>query len=228
VAIIRTHGLVKEYSSSGGTTRVLDGINLTLEKGDVVAIVGHSGCGKTTLLNILGGLDRPTSGKLYYNDIPADEMNERELAVFRNKHIGYLFQSYLLQPRRSVSDNVVIPLLLAGVPLRVAFARVREALAEVGLADYANAPIGTLSGGQKQRVALARAIANRPEVLLVDEPTGNLDSRTSIEVFELLLNYNRTHNATVVIVTHDPLIEQFSIPLMTLENGKLVVHVGKV
>jgi ABC-type lipoprotein export system ATPase subunit len=228
VALIRAEKLVKEYRTSTGVNRVLDGVDLELEPGQILAIVGHSGCGKTTLLNLLGGLDQPTSGSLYFDGVALNQMSDRVLARLRNFHVGYLFQSWLLQARRRVVDNVVLPLLVRGIPLRTAFVRAREALDEVGLGQYATMRVAELSGGQKQRVALARAIANRPRLLLVDEPTGNLDTRTSLEIFELLLEYNRHHGATLVIVTHDPLVEKFHLPLATIRDGKLLPHAGGV
>jgi len=226
VALIRAEKLVKEYRTSTGVTRVLDGVDLELEPGQILAIVGHSGCGKTTLLNLLGGLDQPTSGTLCFDGVALNQMSDRVLARLRNFHVGYLFQSWLLQAPRRVMDNVVLPLLVRGIPLRTAFGRAREALDEVGLGQYATMRAAELSGGQKQRVALARAIVNRPRLLLVDEPTGNLDTRTSLEIFELLIEYNRRHGATLVIVTHDPLVEKFHLPLATIRDGKLLPHAG--
>lgn len=228
MAVIRAEKLVKEYITKSGVTRVLDGVELTLEQGEILAVVGHSGCGKTTLLNLLGGLDQPTAGSIYFKDVALGHLTDAELAAYRNKHVGYLFQSYLLQPRRRALENVLLPLLLAGVSLREARRRALQALEEVGLLEYAGAKVSELSGGQRQRVALARAIVNRPEILLVDEPTGNLDTRTSLEVFELLLNYNSREKATLVIVTHDPLVEKFRLPLATITEGKLVPHTGRV
>ncbi len=228
MALVRAEQVVKEYRTPYGPNRVLDGVDLELAEGEILAIVGHSGCGKTTLLNLLGGLDEPTSGIVYFDGKPLPYGSDAELAHFRNQQVGYLFQSYLLQQRRTVRDNVALPLLVAGVPLREIFTRVEDALREVGLDEYLNVRVSQLSGGQKQRVALARAIINRPRLLLVDEPTGNLDTRTSLEIFELLLSYNRSHRTTLVIVTHDPLVEKFQLPLVTIQDGRLVAHVGRV
>ncbi|MCX7626288.1 MAG: ABC transporter ATP-binding protein [Candidatus Sumerlaeaceae bacterium] len=228
MALIRVEEVVKEYIGLHGVTRVLDGVSLELEQGDVLAVVGKSGCGKTTLLNLLGGLDSPTAGKIFFDDCWLGCLSQTGLAKYRNEKVGYLFQSYLLQLRRTAAENVVLPLLLAGKPLRQSLRRAHEALEEVGLAHVANQRVAQLSGGQKQRVALARAIVNKPPLLLVDEPTGNLDTVTSLEIFELLLNYRSRCHATIVIVTHDPLVEKFKLPLMTLAEGKLVPHLGRV
>ncbi|MGB9691095.1 MAG: ABC transporter ATP-binding protein [Candidatus Sumerlaeaceae bacterium] len=228
MALIRAENLKKEYHTKTGMIRVLDGVELELDCGQILAIVGHSGCGKTTLLNLLGGLDTPTAGRVYFKGRALGDLDDTQLAAYRNKHVGYLFQSYLLQPRRRAVENVVLPLLLAGVSLREARKRATSALEEVGLDELAYALVAELSGGQCQRVALARAIVNQPEILLVDEPTGNLDTQTSLEIFELLLEYNRRRNATLVIVTHDPLVEKFHLPLATIEDGKLKPHTGRV
>lgn len=228
MALIRVRDVVKEFPNRYGVTRVLDGVSFELERGDILAVVGRSGCGKTTLLNLLGGLDSPTAGEVFFNDCSLRGFSEKELAKYRNEKVGYLFQSYLLQLRRTSVENVVLPLLLAGKSLRDAFCLAHEALEQVGLAHIANQRVAELSGGQKQRVALARAIVNNPVLLLVDEPTGNLDTRTSLEIFELLLDYQSRRRATIVIVTHDPLVEKFRLPLMTLEEGRLVPHLGRV
>lgn len=222
MALICAEGITKEYETPTGTIRVLDGVDLVLEHGQVLAIVGHSGCGKTTLLNLLGGLDLPTSGRITFEGTRLDTMNDRELGLLRNRHIGFVFQSYLLQPWRSVLDNIALPLLVGGFGVRESFERARQVLEEVGLGGMGRHEVRQLSGGQKQRVALARAVANHPKLLLVDEPTGNLDPRSSLEVFELLLSYNRRHNTTLLIVTHDPLVEEFHLPLVTLVHGRLV------
>lgn len=228
MALIRVRDIVKEYPNRHGVTRVLDGVSFELDRGDILAVVGRSGCGKTTLLNLLGGLDSPTAGEVFFNGCSLGAFSEKELAKYRNEKVGYLFQSYLLQLRRTSVENVVLPLLLAGKGLRESLSVAHEALEQVGLGHIAKQRIAELSGGQKQRVALARAIVNKPVLLLADEPTGNLDTRTSLEIFELLLDYRTRHGATIVIVTHDPLVEKFRLPLMTLEEGKLVPHLGRV
>jgi len=228
VALIEVVDVVKEYRTSVASTRVLDGANLKLERGEVLAVVGRSGCGKTTLLNLLGGLDKPSRGAVLFEGRPLHNFSEKELAAYRNSHVGHLFQSYHLQPRRRTIENVILPLLIAGIPLREARERGRDALREVGLGAYDRTFVAELSGGQKQRVALARAIVNRPRLLLVDEPTANLDTQTSLEIFELLIGYQQRYQATLVIVTHDPLVETFHLPRVTIIDGKIVHHTGAV
>jgi putative ABC transport system ATP-binding protein len=155
-------------------------------------------------------------------------MNDEELSTFRNRTVGFVFQTFFLRPMRSALDNVVAPLMFGPGSLQEARLRGEAALSEVGLAEQTRTPVRQLSGGQRQRVAIARAIANHPRLLLADEPTGNLDSATGREIFDLLLNYNKNHQATVVIVTHDPLVDKYKIPMITVREGKIVSHDGHV
>jgi putative ABC transport system ATP-binding protein len=220
--------VTKTYLSAQNARPVLDNTDFSIKARDFIALVGRSGCGKTTLLNLLGALDVPTHGSILFEGTPLEAMSDEERSQFRNRHVGFIFQSFMLLPQRSACDNVLLPLVLAGVSLRVARQRALEALEEVGLAHFASVPAAKLSGGQQQRVAIARAIANRPKLLLADEPTGSLDTHTSLEILELLAAYRETNGGTIVIVTHDPLIERFPIVKWTIQDGKVVPFLGKI
>lgn len=226
--LIEARNVTKEYFANGRLMRVLDAVNLTVEKGQFLALVGRSGTGKTTVLNMLGGLDKPSSGEILFNGQHLETLSDAELSAFRNQSIGFVFQTFFLRSMRSALENVITPLLFGPMSLKEARRRGEEALAEVGLSQFVKTQIRQLSGGQRQRVAIARAIINKPQLLLADEPTGNLDTQTSLEIFELLRTYNKTHNATVVLVTHDPLVQHFHIPMLTITEGKLVEHTGHI
>jgi ABC-type lipoprotein export system ATPase subunit len=219
--LIVARGVTKRYASSNGPLTVLDAVDFSLDPGGVVALVGRSGTGKSTFLNILGGLDRPDSGTVLFDGRRLDTMSDTELSHFRNRSVGFVFQSFFLRLRRTALDNVMVPLLFSRMRLREARHRAREALNEVGLGGLAETSVRRLSGGQRQRVAIARAICNRPRLLLADEPTGNLDTATACEIYGLLLGYRRQHGTALVIVTHDPIAADFDIPRLTLSNGKL-------
>ncbi|MCX7718983.1 MAG: ABC transporter ATP-binding protein [Candidatus Sumerlaeaceae bacterium] len=219
--LISARGVTKSYISGAGPVTVLDSVYFSLPPGGVVALVGRSGTGKTTLLNILGGLDRPDSGEVLFEGRHLEAMSDEELSHFRNRSVGFVFQSFFLRTRRTALENVIVPLLFSQMGLREARRRGLEALDEVGLSALANTEIRRLSGGQRQRVAIARAICNRPRLLLADEPTGNLDTDTAREIYDLLLRYRTQQGTALVIVTHDPIATDFEIPMLTLLNGKL-------
>ncbi|AXA35344.1 ATP-binding protein of ABC transporter [Candidatus Sumerlaea chitinivorans] len=226
--MIEGRSVTKTYSSAQNSRPVLDNADFSIQAKDFIALVGRSGCGKTTLLNLIGALDVPTCGSILFEGTSLEGMSDEERSHFRNRHVGFIFQSFMLLPQRSACDNVLLPLVLAGASLSNARKRALEALEEVGLAHFAHAPAAKLSGGQQQRVAIARAIANRPKLILADEPTGNLDTDTSLEILELLAAYREAHGVTIVIVTHDPLIERFPIIKWTIHEGKIVPFVGKI
>ena len=218
----------KSYVTGDRRVEILREADFRIDAGEFVAIVGRSGTGKTTVLNLCGGLDQPTDGQILFEGNHLEGMSDEELSRFRNQTVGFVFQTFFLRPMRSAIDNVIVPLLFADVSLGEARKRGREALEEVGLGKLADSQVRRLSGGQRQRVAVARAIVTRPRLLLADEPTGNLDTTTSLEIFELLRTYNQTHKTTVVVVTHDPLVEKFQIPMVTIDDCKLVPHEGSV
>jgi lipoprotein-releasing system ATP-binding protein len=201
--LIRATGLRKTYGDSGKRVEVLKGIDLSIAKGETIAVVGASGAGKSTLLNILGALDRPTSGEVSFRGEPVFRCDDKRLAAFRNRHRGFVFQFHHLLPEFTAIENVMLPALIGGEAPVIARERAERLLSEVGLASRLDHKPGELSGGEQQRAAIVRALVQSPEVVLADEPTGNLDTRTGEEVFNLLLELNRTMGTAMVIVTHN-------------------------
>jgi putative ABC transport system ATP-binding protein len=216
--IIETRDLTKVYGSNGNAVHALRGIDLTIEQGEFVALIGPSGSGKSTLMAILGCLDLPTAGRYALDGRRVDGLGGADLAAIRNEKIGFVFQQYNLLPKASIVRNIELPMLYAGVPRKERRQRALELLARVGIADKANALPGELSGGQRQRVSIARALANRPALLLADEPTGALDTKTGEEVLGLFRELHEQGN-TVVLVTHDPGIAARAERRVTLCDG---------
>ncbi|MDP1713159.1 MAG: ABC transporter ATP-binding protein [Anaerolineales bacterium] len=202
--ILSTKDLSKTYPMNGVTVHALRGVSMLVERGEFVAIVGPSGCGKSTLLSIAGGLMTPSSGQVIIDNQDLSQLSESESARLRQKHIGYVFQSYNLLVDLTAIENVEFPMVLAGLSEDERLSWALELLERVGLADKVDYLPDELSGGQKQRVAIARALANRPEIILADEPTGNLDSATAAEIMDLLTGLNRNDGVTLVMVTHAP------------------------
>ena len=188
---------------SFGTLQVLKGISLKVERGEVISITGPSGAGKTTLLQIMGSLDKPNTGRVLYDGQDITRMNEKSISSFRNKHIGFVFQFHQLLPEFTALENITIPMLIAGQGMRQANARAKELLELLGLADRADHKPSELSGGEKQRIAVARALANQPDVILADEPSGSLDTKNKEELHKLFFNLRDKLGQTFVIVTHD-------------------------
>lgn len=203
MALIRIKDLYKTYGSSGKAVDVLKGVDLSIEKGETVSIIGASGAGKSTLLNIMGALDRPTSGEIFYGEDRISGFNEKRLAAFRNKFIGFVFQFHHLLPEFTAIENVMLPALIGGTGPAEAREKAEGLLREVGLGNRLDHKPGELSGGEQQRAAVVRALIQAPELVLADEPTGNLDTRTGEDVFELLHGLNRVRRTTMVIVTHN-------------------------
>jgi putative ABC transport system ATP-binding protein len=212
----------KLYGEGEATVRALAGVDLRIEQGEFVAILGASGSGKSTALNILGCLDVPTSGEYLIEGVAVEKLPADVLAALRNDRFGFIFQGYNLLPRTSARENVELPLLYAGVGSRERARRARAALAEVGLAGREDSHPNQLSGGQQQRVAIARALVNDPKVLLADEPTGNLDSRTAADIMRLLGNLNRRRGVTLVMVTHDPDVARHAPRHVAFRDGRIV------
>ncbi len=218
--LLLAEGLVKAHLSGSATVPAVRGVSLRVERGEFVAVTGPSGAGKSTLLHLLGGLLRPDEGELRLDGRRVDRLGEADWAVLRRRRLGIVFQSGNLLGDLNVTDNVELPALLAGVPVRTARARRRELLAELGLGDKATAGPGALSGGERQRVALARALVNDPDLLLADEPTGNLDSRSTREVLALLTRYHRL-GRTIVLVTHDARVASSADRVISLFDGRI-------
>jgi len=223
-AIIETSNLVKEYEQGGRPLRVLKGINLAVEPGEFMAIMGPSGSGKSTLLNMIGALDRPTSGKVLIRGVDISTLSDNDLADLRNQEIGFIFQFFNLIPRMDALGNVELPMAIAGVPRRERRKRAAELLELVGLGDRFDHKPSQLSGGEQQRVAIARALVNDPSVLLCDEVTGNLDSKTGDEIMHLLRELNKEQGKTFVIVTHDPAVAQMTDRLVHIRDGQIVAE----
>ncbi len=219
--IIETRGLEKVYGSNGNAVHALRGVDLNIESGEFVALIGPSGSGKSTLMSILGCLDVPTGGTYALDGRQVEGLTGADLAAIRNEKIGFVFQQYNLLPKATILRNVELPMLYAGVPRRERRERALDLLAKVGIPDKAGVLPGQLSGGQRQRVAIARALANRPALLLADEPTGALDTKTGEEVLALFRELHEQGN-TVVLVTHDPGIAARAERRVELRDGLLL------
>ncbi len=219
--IIRLENIVKNYRLGNIVVNALRSVSLSVNKNEYVALMGPSGSGKSTLMNILGCLDTPTSGKFILNDKVVSDLSDDELAEIRNKEIGFVFQSFNLLPRYSALQNIMLPLIYAGVNKNDRIAKGMNALKEVQLSDRATHKPNELSGGEKQRIAIARAVINNPSIILADEPTGNLDSKTSLEIMGI---FNQIHLAgnTILIVTHDESVARFAHRIIKLMDGKIV------
>ena len=220
--ILEVKDLVKHYKMGSETVKAVDHTNLSVERGKFTAIVGRSGSGKSTLLHLLGGLDRPDSGKVIIEDKDIYSLGNAMLAKFRRKKIGFIFQDFNLIPSLTVWENVVLPMGLDG--RKINEKEVLEILNHIDLSQKKDAMPNTLSGGQKQRTAIARALASKPAIILADEPTGNLDSQTELEVMALLKNCVKEFGQTLVMITHDETVAQMADEIILIEDGKVVNH----
>jgi len=219
-AILQLRGITRDFKLGAQTVHVLKGIDLDIAKNEYVALMGPSGSGKSTLMNLLGCLDTPTSGSYELNGTDVSSLNDNALAEIRNSEIGFVFQTFNLLPRSTALENVALPLVYAGLSKEERLARAAEVLEQVGLADRMDHRPNQLSGGQRQRVAVARALVNKPALILADEPTGNLDSKTSIEIMKLFDDIQAAGN-TVVLVTHEEDIAQYAKRVIRLVDGNI-------
>ncbi|HOK37165.1 MAG TPA: ABC transporter ATP-binding protein [Bacteroidales bacterium] len=218
VSLIELNNVIKHYVVGPNVVRALQGISFNIKKNEYVAIMGPSGSGKSTLMNILGCLDTVSSGKYVLNGIDVSDMSDNELADIRNKEIGFVFQTFNLLPRYTAFDNVMLPLIYAGVKSGERIERTSQVIAAVGLAERSHHRPNELSGGQRQRVAIARALINNPSIILADEPTGNLDTKTSVEIMEIFEQIYQKGN-TIIVVTHEDEIARYARRIIRLRDG---------
>lgn len=218
--ILKVENLCKTYDTGGIPVKALDNVNFSVDKGEFVAIVGASGSGKSTLLHILGGVDRPTSGHVYLNGKDVYKLNENNLAIFRRREVGLIYQFYNLLPILNVKENITLPVLLDGKKPDIKY--LNDLIHTLGLEDRVNHLPNELSGGQQQRVSIGRALMNHPALLLADEPTGNLDSKASREILELLKVSNEKYHQTIIMITHDKELALHANRIITIEDGKII------
>ena len=218
--IIQAKNLTKHYTVGSTIVRALDGLDIDIDKGSYIALMGPSGSGKSTLMNILGCLDTPSSGAYFLNDKDVSEVDDDLLAAIRNKEIGFIFQTFNLLPRYTALENVALPMIYAGIPKRERVARATEVLEKVGLGDRVTHKPNELSGGQRQRVAVARALVMNPSIIFADEPTGNLDSKTSEGIMQLFDEIHQDGN-TLIVVTHEEEVAARAQKIIRLRDGKL-------
>jgi putative ABC transport system ATP-binding protein len=220
-SVIRIENITKVYRIGDQEIQALRGVNLSIEEGDFVAIMGPSGSGKSTMMNVIGCLDKPTSGEFYLDGFPVSQASDDDLALIRNRKIGFVFQNFNLLPRTTAVQNVELPLLYAGVPAKERRERAIRALESVGLGERLNNKPNELSGGQQQRVSIARALVNNPVILLADEPTGALDTNTSIEIMSIFQRLNDA-GKTIILVTHEPDIAEYAKRVVRFRDGQIV------
>lgn len=223
--VIQVRNLHKVYIMGDERVTALKNINLDIMQGEICCIFGTSGSGKSTLLNQLAGLEKPTAGEVRIGGVPVSRLDENGLAAFRQKHVGFVFQSYNLLPELTAVENVAMPLMFRGLPKDVRELEARKMLCRVGLGNRMNHYPGQMSGGQQQRAGIARAFITRPDVVFADEPTGNLDSKTTREVMEMIRKFARTFHQTIVLVSHDPEMTQYADRIVTLLDGEIISDV---
>ncbi|MBR3705988.1 MAG: ABC transporter ATP-binding protein [Firmicutes bacterium] len=220
--VIQVRKLRKEYIMGQEKVVALRDINLTVYKGEICCIFGTSGSGKSTLLNQLAGLEKPTTGQVRIGGVPVSHLDENQLAAFRQQHVGFVFQSYNLLPELTALENVAMPLMFRGMPKDVREKEAMKMLARVGLKDRIHHFPGQMSGGQQQRAGIARAFITRPDIVFADVPTGNLDTKTTKEVMEMIRRFARTFHQTIVLVSHDPEMTEYADRIVTLRDGEII------
>lgn len=219
--IIRIRDVKKIYQMGSESIRAIDGVSLNIRQGEVCCLFGKSGSGKSTLLNLIAGLEKPTEGKILFHKKHIERMDEDQLANFRRQYVGFVFQSYNLLPTLTALENVTLPLIFKGVPVKERNERAMEMLKAVGLEERAKHKPFEMSGGQQQRVSIARAFVNEPPVVFADEPTGNLDTKTTYEMMDLITGMAKENNQTLVIVTHDLELAEYADRIVVLQDGKI-------
>lgn len=220
--LIRVRNLRKVYRMGEERVIALDNVTLDVYKGEFVCFLGTSGCGKSTFLNMVAGLEKPTKGEVWIGKIPIHKLNENDVTLFRQKNIGFIFQAYHLIPSMNALDNVSLPLALRGVPKSKRIPQAKKTLELVGLKGYEKRLPSQMSGGQQQRVGIARALVGQPKILFADEPTGNLDSHTTKEVMDLISQQIKTNGQTLILVTHDRSIAEYADKIVTISDGNIV------
>ncbi|MCD6168251.1 MAG: ABC transporter ATP-binding protein [Caldisericia bacterium] len=219
--VIITENLTEEYLLGKVVVPALRGVNLKIKRGEFAVIMGPSGSGKSTLLNLIGGLQKPTGGRVLINGIDLSTLNENQLAIFRRKNVGFVFQAYNLIPTLTAIENVELPMIFYNIPPNERKRRAEKLLHSLGLGDRLHHRPSELSGGEQQRVSIARALANNPEIILADEPTGNLDTKTGRRIMEEIVKVNRDFGKTIVMVTHDPEVAHFGDRIIHIRDGKI-------
>ena len=219
--VIITENLTEEYLLGKVVVPALRGVNLKIKRGEFAVIMGPSGSGKSTLLNLLGGLQKPTGGRVLINGVDLSTLNENQLAIFRRKNVGFVFQAYNLIPTLTAIENVELPMIFYNIPPNERKRRAEKLLHSVGLGDRLHHRPSELSGGEQQRVSIARALANNPEIILADEPTGNLDTKTGRRIMDEIVKVNRDFGKTIVMVTHDPEVAHFGDRIIHIRDGKI-------
>ena len=219
--LIRVKNVSKVYRMGDERVIALDNISLEIYKGEIVCFLGTSGSGKSTFLNMMAGLEKPTRGEIYIGNIPVHKLNEEQVTLFRQKNIGFIFQAYHLMPMLTAIENVSMPLIFAGMDKKKRTKLAKDALAAVGLKGYENRKPTQMSGGQQQRVGIARALVGIPKIIFADEPTGNLDTHTTKEVMELIVAEVRKHSQTLILVTHDRSIADYADKVVTIQDGNI-------
>lgn len=220
-AIIRIRDVKKIYQMGSEQIHAIDGISMNIYRGEVCCLLGKSGSGKSTLLNLIAGLEKPTEGKIIFHKKHIERMDEDQLAIFRREYIGFVFQSYNLMPTLTALENVTLPLIFRGVPKKERTERAMEMLKAVGLEERANHKPFEMSGGQQQRVSIARAFVNNPPIVFADEPTGNLDTKTTYEMMDLITGMAKQNHQTLIIVTHDLELSEYADRIVILQDGKI-------
>lgn len=221
MAIIEAKGIVKKYKVGQEIITALDGIDLTIEKGEFLAILGTSGCGKSTLLNMLSGLERPTKGDIVINGVRINKVSEKNMSKFRAKEMGFIFQAYNLIPALTALENVMLPLTIQGFHKKQRIKKAKEILIQLGLEKRLHNRPTQMSGGQQQRVSIARSLVSNPKIIFADEPTGNLDSKTTVEILEFMQKIVREENKTLIMVSHDLEVAQYADRIVHMRDGKI-------